>query len=77
MYAGTANPDEWGSLGTGMVNKEKLMRLTSPGSDFYKSVGFYYYVQYQLHLQVHSLLHDKTDLLCMIRDLLYITYCIS
>ncbi len=49
---GTANPDQWGSLGTGQVWEEKLLKLTSEDSDFYKGVSFYYYVQYLLHSQL-------------------------
>jgi len=49
---GTANPDLWGSLGTGQVWPEKLQKLTSEDSDIYKGVSFYYYVQYLLHVQL-------------------------
>ena len=37
---------------TGQVWEEKLLKLTSEDSDFYKGVSFYYYVQYLLHSQL-------------------------
>jgi len=51
-FFGTANPDRWGDLGTGMVSAERLAALTSPDSDLYKGITFYYYVQYLLHVQM-------------------------
>jgi 4-alpha-glucanotransferase len=51
-FFGTANHEEWGALGTGRVNYEKLLELSSPGSDLYKGVGFYWVMQYWLHLQL-------------------------
>jgi 4-alpha-glucanotransferase len=40
------------TLVTGQVWEEKLLKLTSEDSDFYKGVSFYYYVQYLLHSQL-------------------------
>lgn len=51
-FFGTANHEDWGALGTGKVSKEKLMQLSSPKSELYKGVAFYWCVQYWLHLQL-------------------------
>lgn len=51
-FFGTANHEEWGALGTGRVTKEKLVELSTPGSDLYKGVAFYWVMQYWLHVQL-------------------------
>lgn len=51
-FFGTANHEEWGALGAGRVSEEKLEEMTAPTSDFYKGISFYWFTQYQLHLQL-------------------------
>jgi len=50
-FFGSANPDEWGKLGTG-INKEKLMSMTDEDSEFYKGISFYWFVQFLCHEQL-------------------------
>lgn len=53
-FFGTANHEDWGALGTGKVTREKLVQLSSPGSDLYKGVAYHWVVQYWLHLQLRE-----------------------
>jgi 4-alpha-glucanotransferase len=46
----TSNFEEWRS--NGIYNKAEVDKLCSPNSAAYKDIGFYYFNQYHLHLQL-------------------------
>ncbi|MBK9570182.1 MAG: 4-alpha-glucanotransferase [Chitinophagaceae bacterium] len=46
----TSNYEEWKS--NGIYDKTEIYKLTSPKSPVYKQIGFYYFNQYHLHLQL-------------------------
>ena len=46
----TSNFEEWKT--NSIYNKEEIDKLTSPKSPVYKEIGFYYFNQYHLHVQL-------------------------
>ncbi|HMK25350.1 MAG TPA: 4-alpha-glucanotransferase [Chitinophagaceae bacterium] len=46
----TPNFEEWKS--NSIYNKVEIDKLVSPGSPAYKEIGFYYFTQYHLHVQL-------------------------
>lgn len=48
---GTSEHWQWGCMAK--PTPEMLARLSRPGSDFYPTIQFTYYLQYHLHLQLH------------------------
>lgn len=47
---GNSNFEEWKA--NSIYSKEEIVRLVSPKSVSYKEIGFYYFTQYHLHLQL-------------------------
>lgn len=47
---GTSNFEEWKT--NAIYNKSEIDKICSPKSSYYKEIGFYYFNQYHLHLQL-------------------------